>query len=78
MREQGESEQNIKDVRRSFNVEIREHKEKVIKEIIDLHPKFYDPIVPFTDWKSSMKHLEDNRQYILLLLRQDADDKKTS
>lgn len=78
MKESGRSEKDIKDTRRSFNAEIKDHKEKVIKEILDLHPGFYDPLVSFDDWKSAMSFLEDNRQYTLNLLRQDSDDKKTS
>tara|TARA_R100000008_G_C3539881_1_gene144162 strand:+ start:231 stop:653 length:423 start_codon:yes stop_codon:yes gene_type:complete len=78
MKEQRESNENIKDVRRSFNMEIANYKEKAIEEILNLHPNFYDPIVEFDNWKSAMKYLEDNRHFVLQLLNQDKDDKKTS
>jgi len=78
MKEYDEGPTNIKDVRRSFNMEIGNYKEKAIKEILDLHPNFYDPIIEFDNWKSAMKYLEDNKQFVLKLLNQDKDDKKTS
>jgi len=71
MRDDKKTEQDIKDARRSFNIEIKDFKEKAISEILDLHPNFYDPIVDFDDWNSAMKYLEDNREYILQLLNQD-------
>ena len=78
MRENNESEKNIKDARRSFNIEIKDYKDKAIKEILDLHPKFYDPIVDFDNWKSAMEHLEKNKDYIFELINQDKNDKKIS
>ena len=74
MRENNESEKDIKDVRRSFNIEIFEYKEKAIKEMLDLHPKFYSPIVDFDNWKSGMKYLDDNKKFVLKLLAQDKND----
>lgn len=78
MRESNESEKNIKDVRRSFNAEIGDYKEKAISEMLDLHPPFYSPIVDFDDWKSAMKYLEDNKEYMLNLIKQDKNDKEDS
>ena len=78
MRENDESEKNIKDVRRSFNVEISSYKEGAIKEMLDLHPTAYAPIVDFDNWKSAMKYLEENREYVIKLLTQDKNDKETS
>ena len=74
MRENNEDEKDIRDVRRSFNVEISGYKEKSIKEILDQHPKFYDPIVEFDDWKSGMKYLEENREFVFKLLSQEKND----
>lgn len=71
MKEGGESEQSIRDTRRSFNSEITNFKNKAIEEILDLHPGFYDPIVEFDDWRTAMKYLEDNKQYIIQLLNQE-------
>ena len=78
MREHDESEKDIRDVRRSFNAEIMTYKEKAIKEMLDLHPKFYDPIVDFDNWKSGMSYLEENKTFIIKLLSQDKNDKKNS
>jgi hypothetical protein len=74
MAENDESKKNIKDTRRSFNIEISNYKEKVIKEMLDLHPSAYAPIIDFDNWKSAMKYLEDNKQYVLALLNQNKDD----
>ena len=65
---------DIKNLRRSFNVEISNYKERAIKEMLDLHPNFYEPIVDFHNWKSAMKHLENNRQFVLKILSQDKND----
>lgn len=78
MREHDESEGAIRDVRRSFNAEIMAYKERAIKEMLDLHPKFYNPIVDFDNWNSGMSYLEKNKQFILKLFAQDKNDKKTS
>jgi hypothetical protein len=78
MKEHDESEKTIKDITRSFNMEITNYKEKVIKEVLDLHPNFYNPIIEFDNWKSAMKYLEKNKQFVLELLNQDKNDKKTS
>ena len=78
MREHGESEKAIRDTRRSFNAEIMEYKERAIKEMLELHPKFYDPIVDFDNWNSGMRYLEENKKFVLNLLSQDKDDKKAS
>ena len=74
MKENDESEKNIRDVRRSFNMEISNYKERAIKEMLDLHPNAYTPIVNFDNWKSAMKYLEDNKEYVLKLLTQDKND----
>ena len=74
MKENSESEKNIRDARRSFNVEISNYKERAIKEMLDLHPNAYAPIVDFDNWKSAMKYLEDNKEYVLKLLTQDKND----
>jgi len=71
MRENNENEKDIKDTRRSFNIEIKNFKDKAIEEILDLHPNFYQPIIDFDSWSSAMKYLEDNKEYVLQLLDQD-------
>jgi|TARA_R100001163_G_scaffold62889_1_gene54129 hypothetical protein len=74
MKENNESEKNIRDTRRSFNVEIMDFKEKAVKEILDLHPKFYNSLVDFDDWRTAMLYLEKNRDFLLKLLKQGKDD----
>ena len=71
MKEHDEDEKQIRDVKRSFNVEISEYKEKAIKELLELHPTFYDSIIDFNDWKTAMKYLNENKQFVLNILKQD-------
>jgi len=78
LRELNEDEKNIRDLRRSFNVEISNYKERTIDEILKQHPKFYNPIVEFNNWKTAMKYLDDNKAFVFKILNQDKDDKKTS
>ncbi len=78
MREDGTQDKDIKKVRREFNMEISNYKEKAIQQILELHPDFYSPIIDFDNWKSAMKYLDDNQKFVLQLLNQDKDDKKTS
>tara|TARA_R110001599_G_scaffold42106_8_gene126963 strand:+ start:211 stop:618 length:408 start_codon:yes stop_codon:yes gene_type:complete len=70
MKENDESEENIRKTRRAFNKEIAMYRDKGVKEILAQHPKFYDPIVPFDDWKSAMTYLEQNRTYVKQLIKQ--------
>ena len=67
MRESERSEGEIKDARRLFNKEIKTYKEESIKQMLDLHPKFYEPIIDFDDWKSGMKYLENNKDFVMNL-----------
>lgn len=78
MRDHGKQDKDIKKVRREFNMEISNYKEKAIQQILELHPNFYNPIIDFDNWKSAMKYLDDNQKFVLQLLNQDKDDKKTS
>jgi hypothetical protein len=71
MREDNLSDKEIRDRRRTFISEIKNYKEKSIKEILDQHPKFYDPIINFNNWKTAMEHLDENKDYIINLLKQD-------
>jgi len=78
MKEQNESEKDIRDVRRSFNMEISTYKQRAVQEMIDLHPKFYHPLIDFDDWKSAMSHLEKHHAFVLQVIHQANNDKKTS
>jgi len=74
IREYDGNEEDIKDLRLAFNSEISNYKERAIKEMLDLHPTFYSPIIDFDNWNSAMKHLEDNKQFVLNILNQDKND----
>ena len=65
LREAGASDKDLKDVRRSFNNEIKEYKSKAIDELLKLHPSFYESIIDFDDWNSGMKYLENNREFMI-------------
>tara|TARA_R100000664_G_C2725069_1_gene117273 strand:+ start:302 stop:724 length:423 start_codon:yes stop_codon:yes gene_type:complete len=78
MRESGQSEKAIKEARRSFNAEIKHYKKKAVEEILNLHPKFYDQIIDFDDWKTAMDYLENNKQFIFKLMDRDENDKENS
>tara|TARA_R100000008_G_C3571079_1_gene162165 strand:+ start:262 stop:684 length:423 start_codon:yes stop_codon:yes gene_type:complete len=78
MRENNESEKDIRDLKRSFNTEISNYKKNAIKEILDLHPSAFSPLIQFDNWNSAMKHLEENKDFVLMILAQDKNDKKTS
>ena len=78
MRENGDSEKEINLQRRSFNAELSELKEKAVQEILDLHPTFYQPIVDFNNWNSAMKHLNNNKDFMLEILSKDKNDKKAN
>ena len=67
MHEVGRPETEIKEERRSFNEEIRAYKEESIRQMLELHPEFYEPIIDFHDWRSGMKYLEDNKDFIINL-----------
>ena len=74
IREYDGNEEDIKDLRLAFNSEISNYKERAIKEMLDLHPTFYSQIIDFDNWNSAMKHLEDNKQFVLNILNQDKND----
>ncbi len=74
MKESNQSDKDVREERRSFNVKIALYKDKAIKEMLDLHPKFYNPIIDFDSWSSGMKYLDDNKKFVLQLLKQDKND----
>ena len=57
MRRNGETERNINAYRLNFNSEIKLYKNKVIREIINMHPKFYQDIFKYNSWDSAMLFL---------------------
>ena len=74
MKESNQSDKDVREERRSFNVKIALYKDKAIKEMLDLHPKFYNPIIDFDSWSSGMKYLDDNKKFVLQILKQDKND----
>ena len=59
LRRKGESERNMDAYRNNFDIEIKLYKDKSIREIINIHPKFYRDLVKYTDWDSAMRFLND-------------------
>ncbi len=60
-----ESERNVKAYQLNFDAEIKLYKDKSIREIINMHPKFYRDLVEYDDWDSAMRFLnEEGIEYI--------------
>jgi len=74
MREDNQSEDALKECRRAFGKEIASYQDTAIKEMLMLYPKFYEPIVHFSDWKSGMIYLNDNKEFMLNILTQESHD----
>ena len=66
--ESGEDQETIRQSRRVFSKEMSSLKEKYIKQLVGMHPRFFTPTVNFTNWKSAMKHLDDHRNVVDFLL----------
>ena len=45
-----------------------------LRGMLDLHPKFYEPIIDFENWNTAMKYLEENKHFVQQLLTQDNND----
>ena len=54
-----ESEKNIEAFKLNFEDEIKLYKDRSIKEIINMHPKFYQDLVEYKDWNSAMQYLNN-------------------
>ena len=60
-----ESERNVKAYQLNFDAEIKLYKDKSVREIINMHPKFYRDLVEYDDWESAMRFLnEEGIEYI--------------
>ena len=60
-----ESERNVKAYQLNFDAEIKLYKDKSIREIINMHPKFYRDLIEYDDWDSAMRFLnEEGIEYI--------------
>ena len=65
MRRTVESERNIKAYQLNFDADIKLYKDKSIREIINIHPKFYHDLFKYDDWESAMRLLnEEGIEYI--------------
>ena len=60
MRRADESEKNIKAYQLNFDTEIKLYKDKCIREIINIHPKFYRDMIQYDNWDSAMHFLNEN------------------
>ena len=54
-----ESERNVKAYQLNFDAEIKLYKDKSVREIINMHPKFYRDLVEYDDWDSAMEYLTE-------------------
>jgi hypothetical protein len=60
-----ESERNVKAYQLNFDADIKLYKDKSIREIINMHPKFYRDLIEYDDWDSAMRFLnEEGIEYI--------------
>ena len=60
-----ESERNVKAYQLNFDADIKLYKDKSIREIINMHPKFYRDLIEYDDWDSAMCFLnEEGIEYI--------------
>lgn len=59
LRQSEESERNINAYRLNFDNEIKLYKNKSVKEIINIHPKFYRDLLEYDDWESAMRFLNN-------------------
>ena len=60
-----ESQQNINAFKLKFDDEIKLYKNKAIREIINMHPIFYQDLLEYDDWDSAMRYLhKDGIEYI--------------
>ena len=70
MRASGESDHNIAAFQIRFDEELQKFKHASIKDLCDLHPSFYEDIVPFKDWDSAMFYLNnEGRLYMDKFIR---------
>ena len=59
MRLKEESDRNIEAYELNFSEEIKLYKDKAIREIINMHPKFYQDLLEYHDWDSAMRFLNE-------------------
>jgi len=59
MRKKEETDKNIKAYQLNFDTEIKLYKDKAIREIINMHPKFYRELLEYDDWESAMRFLNE-------------------
>ena len=57
-----------------FEEELVNYKKKSIAEIIEAHPPVFRPFVEFKDWRTGMKHLEENKDLLELIRTRSAND----
>jgi hypothetical protein len=68
------SEHNIQAFTYVFEEELVNYKKKSIEEIIEAHPQVFRSFVEFKDWRTGMKHLEDNKDLLELIRTRSAND----
>jgi len=68
------SEHNIQAFTYTFEEELINYKKKSIEEIVDAHPQVFRPFVEFKDWRTGMKHLEENRDLLEVIRMRSTND----
>jgi len=59
------SERNLKIYEENLNQEIDTFKRQSISLLLEVHPDFFQSVVPYSDWASAMKYLESNKNVIM-------------
>ena len=59
MRKKDETDRNVNAYQLNFDTEIKLYKDKAIREIINMHPKFYRELLEYDDWESAMRFLNE-------------------
>jgi hypothetical protein len=65
LREKDISERNLKIYEENLDLEIELFKKRSISLLLEVHPDFFQGVVPYTDWSSAMNYLESNRNVIM-------------
>ena len=59
LRRSEETQRNIDAYQLNIDAEIKLYKDKSIREIINMHPKFYRDLIEYDDWDSAMLFLNE-------------------
>ena len=71
MKQNEETEHNVKAFSRRFDQETETFKTKGIKTIINYHSSYFKELLEFDDWKTAMDYLDKNKEVIFKFLLED-------